>query len=271
MQPRRCGHRRPRAAAAAAVAEKPPRRAAGNGGCFDATGADLEFWCRTELEMLCRCPDVLLLWFSRRISGTTSADCAGLTGSENLARIFVANHSAVERTISNSSGKIRPRCQSLRGLSMSHILSGLASVTATCVLLELRLQPRSFDSRYSGSHTKPSRVARGNFAQDLSAQSLQEFAASWALNVLHAPCSTQEGPSREHPSISVPHESLLIKLAGHGPQATPKRWRGCLTRSLLYCGRGECLRNRRPKRPWAVFERILRTQERANKISHISS
>jgi hypothetical protein len=54
MQPRRCGHRRPRAAAAAAVEEKPPRRAAGNGGCFDATGADLEFWCRTELEMLYR-------------------------------------------------------------------------------------------------------------------------------------------------------------------------------------------------------------------------
>ena len=114
-----------------------------------------------------------------------------------------------------------------------------------------------FGSRYSGSQTKPTRAERRIFAQDLSAQPLQGFAAPWALNVLHAECSTQEGPSRVDPSISAPDESLRTKLAGHGSEATQKRWRGCLTRSLLCCGRGECLRNRKPKLPWAVFERIL--------------
>jgi hypothetical protein len=37
-----------------------------------------ELLCRAELETLCRRPDVLLRWFSRRRSSTTSAECAGL-------------------------------------------------------------------------------------------------------------------------------------------------------------------------------------------------
>jgi hypothetical protein len=43
------------------VVGMPPRREAGSGGSRDAAVADLEFWCRTELEMLFRCPDVLPL------------------------------------------------------------------------------------------------------------------------------------------------------------------------------------------------------------------
>jgi hypothetical protein len=123
-----------------APAGMPLHRAAGNGGRRrDAAGAGLYFWCRTELEMLCRCLDKLPLWIYRRSSGTASAACAGLTGCENLARIFDANHSALQRAIKNSSRMIRPCYQRLQMSSMS----GLVTVTATCVLFKRRLQHRS--------------------------------------------------------------------------------------------------------------------------------
>ena len=101
-------------------------------------------------------------------------------------------------------------------------------------------------------------------APNFSAQPLQEFAAPWALYVLHSRCSTQKGPSREDPSFSAPDESLRTKIAGHSPQAILKRWRGCLTRSLLCCRQGECLRNRWPKLSLAVFERILHRSAQTN-------
>ena len=63
---------------------------------------------------------------------------------------------------------------------------------------------------------------------------------------------------REDPSFSAPDESFRTKLAGLGPQATPKRWQGCLSWSMLCYRRGGCLRNRRPKLSLAIFERILR-------------
>jgi hypothetical protein len=82
-----------------AMAAKQPIPATGGvgGSDVDAGGsADLEFWGRKELEALCRCPDVLLRCFSRRSIGATSAECAGLAGCGNLARIIAANHSAMK-------------------------------------------------------------------------------------------------------------------------------------------------------------------------------
>jgi hypothetical protein len=135
-----CGSRVAAGATTPSAAGMPPHRAAGNGGRRrDAASAGLYYWCRTELEMLCRCLDVLPLWISRRSSGTALAARAVLTGCENLARIFDANHSALQRAISNSIGMIRPRYQRLRMSSMS----GLVTITATCVLLKRRLQPIS--------------------------------------------------------------------------------------------------------------------------------
>jgi hypothetical protein len=86
-------------AAAVAVVGMPPRREAGSGGSRDAAVADLEFWCRTELEICSGAQMCCLGGFPRRSSGTASAELAGLTGGENFARIFVANHSALGRTI----------------------------------------------------------------------------------------------------------------------------------------------------------------------------
>ena len=76
----------------AAALRKQERRAA-------SAAADLGLWCRTVLRTLCRGPDALLQVICRRSSGEMPEGCAGLTGSHNLAQIFVAYHSALERTI----------------------------------------------------------------------------------------------------------------------------------------------------------------------------
>ena len=49
--------------------------------------------------------------------------------------------------------------------------------------VEASFAAEKFGSRYSGSQTKPTRAARSIFAQEPSAQPLQEFAAQWTLNM----------------------------------------------------------------------------------------
>ena len=169
----------------------------------------------------------MLRWFSRRRSGTTSAECAGLAGLkiwlEYLLQIIRPwngefNTGAADSTLLSKSANVESLWSCFRHCHMRFVEASFAA--------------EKFGSRYSGSHTKPTRAARSIFAQEPSAQPLQEFAAQWTLNMLHSRSCLEERPSREEPSVSAPNISLRTKLAGNGPQGTPKGLQCCLTRYL---------------------------------------